>query len=402
MRSIRGHLLTPTSRGSWREERDAVLHVGADGRIESIGRSAGGGRHLLVPGFVDAHAHVPQHAICGVPAGRLLEWLRRLVFPREARDRGEGAERFFREALRHGTVAGAFYSSAWPESAEACRAAMERLGVRGWIGMPLMDLFTYRPDLARLPLRARTRRVIGELESVLRRDGRVRTAVTPRFALSCSDELLEAAGSFPQPVQTHISEQPDEVSAARRRGRDYLAVYERAGLVRRESIYAHGIWLTASEWTRLRRAGATVAHCPTSNLFLGSGVMDWKAAWKGHVALGTDVGAGPSLSMYDVMRASWASHLAKSGTAPSARMLLEAATVGGACAIGEPLGCLEPGRPATLQVLDRDAILAGEADSLDDLLSRIVHRGGAHAIRAVYVDGKKVKLATASGARYES
>lgn len=390
---IRGHLLTPTSRGRWQEERDAVLVVGTNGAIEAIRR---GGRadhdwrpHLLIPGFVDTHAHVPQHPICGVHPGRLLDWLRRWVFPLENECRGQRAERFFREAIRNGTVAGAFYSSAWPESADASRIAMTRLGIRGWIGMPLMDLQVYREDLRRLPQRERTRRVIRELEAQLRHDGRIRTAITPRFAVSCSDELLEAAGSFPQPVQTHISEQEEEVAAVRRRGRDYLGVYERAGLVRPASIFAHGVWLTPSEWSRLRRAGATVSHCPSSNLFLGSGVMDWRAAWKGRVSLGSDVGAGPTLSMYEVMRCAWASALVKWGVAPSARDLLEAATVGGARAIGEPLGSLEPGRPATLQVLDRDELLAGEADSQDDLLSRIVQRGGAHALLAVYVDGQR-------------
>lgn len=387
---IRGHLLTPTSKGGWRDERNAILEI-KGGRITKISSGRGGSDAIILPGFVDTHAHVPQHAMCGVKPARLLDWLKTSIFPLEASCRGEKAEAFFREALSHGTVAGAFYSSAWPESADASRAAMKKLGVRGWIGMPLMDLQVYREDLVRLPLRERTRRVIAELEAQAKKDDSVRTAVTPRFALSCSDELLEAAGSFRLPVQTHISEQEDEVRAARRRGRDYLQVYERANLVRRESIFAHGIWLTPSEWTRLRRAGATLSHCPSSNLFLGSGVLDWRRAWKGKVALGSDVGAGPSLSMYEVMRCAWSSHAARWGTAPDARKLLEAATVGGARAIGEPLGVLEPGAPATFQVLDANAILASEADSLDDLLSRIVHRGGAHAIRAVTVDGRRAR-----------
>jgi len=392
-RTIRGRLLTPTSRGRWREERDATILVAPDGRIEAVrpgGTSDHDWRpHLLFPGLIDTHAHVPQHSVCGVRRGRLLDWLRELVFPLEAKCRGENAEAFFREALRNGTVAGAFYSSAWPESADASRATMRKLGVRGWIGMPLMDLQVYRDDLRSLPLRERTRRVIRELEEQVRRDGSIRTAITPRFALSCSDELLEAAGSFSLPVQTHIAEQPAEVRLARRRGKDYLAIYERARLVRSESIFAHGVWLSASEWTRLRRAGATISHCPTSNLFLGSGVMDWRIARRGHVTLGSDVGAGPTLSMYEVMRCAWAAQASRGREAPAARELLEAATVGGAAALGEPLGCLEPGCRATLQVLDRDALLLSEEDSLDDVLSRIVHRGGLQAIRAVYVDGKR-------------
>ncbi len=385
---IRGHLLTPTAGGKWVDRPDATLEIGPDGRILKIHSRTGNvdedwRPHILLPGFIDTHAHVPQHSMCGVHADKLLPWLEKWVFPLEAKFRGEGADVFYRECLRNGTTSGAFYSSAWPESADACRRAMTRLGMSGWVGMPLMDLQVYRPDLKKLSLRKRTAKVIRELEEDTRRDGTIRSAVTPRFALSCSDELLEAAGSFDLPVQTHISENPDEIRAVKKRGKDYLQIYERAGLVHDSSILAHGVWLSRSEWNRIRKSGATVAHCPGANLFLQSGVMDWREGKGGIVSLGTDVGAGPSHSLYDVMRTAWSVH---HGT-PSARILLEMATLEGARAIEEPVGSLQPGFRADIQVVDRDRVLAGKSDSLDDLLSRIVHRGGAHAIRAIYTGG---------------
>ena len=389
---IRGHLLTPTAEGKWVDKRDATLEIDPEGRITKISSRLEAEEdwrpHYLLPGFVDTHAHVPQHPMCGVHADHLLTWLEKWVFPLESKFKGEGADDFFRECLRNGTTSGAFYSSAWPQAADACRKSMKKLGMRGWVGMPLMDLQVYRNDLKKLSLRKRTAKVIRELEAEVGKDGEIRSAVTPRFALSCSEELLEAAGSFDLPTQTHISEHPEEVRAIKKRGKDYLHIYESPGLVHSSTILAHGVWLSRSEWGRIRKAEATVAHCPAANLFLGSGVMDWKEGRKGNLALGTDVGAGPSHSLYDVMRTSWSVHHG----APSPRELLEMATLEGAKAIEEPVGSLQPGFRGDIQVLDKDRILASSADSLEDLLSRIVHRGGAHALRAIYVGGKRRRV----------
>ena len=117
----------------------------------------------------------------------------------------------------------------------------------GWVGMPLMDLHVYRKDLQKLSLRKRTAKVIRELEADVLNDGEIRTAITPRFAVSCSEELLEAAGSFDLPVQTHISEHPEEVKALRKRGKDYLHIYEEPGLVHSSTILRHH-WESISIW----------------------------------------------------------------------------------------------------------------------------------------------------------
>jgi guanine deaminase len=192
------------------------------------------------------------------------------------------------------------------------------------------------------------------------------------------------------PIQTHLAEQQPECEAVRQRfGREYLYVYEEAGLVGPRSLFAHAIWLTASEWRRLSQCA--IAHCPTSNVFLGSGVMNWPRAKASKLGLGSDVGAGPDLSLFRVARMSWTVYSLK-GPAPDAAELLATATLGGARALGfeHEVGSLEPGKAADFLVLDaRHIIPAGapSAESTEDLLSRILHRAGRSAVRQVYVGG---------------
>lgn len=397
-RTYRARILTPTRAGRWEDWPDGRLDV-AGGRITSIGpwrRTTATYTdlrpHLVLPGLVDTHAHVPQLPICGVYPEDLLEWLRKWTFPLERRFRGararELSQRFVREMLAQGTTTAALYTSAWPDSVEACFDAAAAAGIHAWIGPPLMDEGAYRP--------VTTARVLDEARRLARLDRpTLRFAVTPRFALSCTPDLLEGCGELARdlglPIQTHLAEQRAECDAVRRRfGREYLEVYEEAGLVGPRSLFAHSIWLTASEWRRL--APCAVAHCPTSNVFLGSGVMNWQRGSRGRLGLGSDVGAGPDLSLFRVARMSWTMYSLK-GRAPSPRELLTTATLGGAKALGfeDEVGSLEPGKAADFLVLDAGHIIpagAPTAESTDDLLSRILHRAGRSAIRQVFVSGE--------------
>ena len=400
--TYRGHVLTPVDDCGWGDWNDGRLDV-QDGRIVYAGPwKQRSGRavtprhytdlrpHILFPGLVDTHAHVPQLPICGVHPENLLEWLRKWTFPLERRFRGERAltlsRDFMHEMLVQGTTTAALYTSAWPDSVEACFAAAEEVGIHAWIGPPLMDDGAYRP--------VTTKRVLDEAYALAKLDRpKLRFAVTPRFALSCTRELLEGCGSLAReknlPVQTHLAEQQLECQAVRERfGQEYLEVYEEAGLVTPRSLFAHSIWLTAREWQRL--APCAVAHCPTSNVFLGSGVMNWQRAQVARVGLGSDVGAGPDLSVFRVARMAWTVHLLD-GHAPGPGELLRTATVGGAKALGfDDVGSLEKGKAADFIVLDaRHIVPAGAptAESTEDLLSRILHRAGRSAVKQVYVAG---------------
>ncbi len=393
MTVYRGHVLSPRAGGGWIDLHDGAIGV-EEGRIVSISRARRHDvdlrPHLLVPGFVDTHAHVPQLAICGVHPESLLHWLRRRVYPLEAEFHGgraiELTRRYLREMVANGTTTAALYTSAWPDSVEACFEAAAAEGVHAWIGPPLMNVGAYRRG-----------RPLEEAEALARRwhGPKRRFAVTPRFALSCTPELLEGAGDLARrldlPVQTHLNETRDEVREVRRRfRRSCLDVYRRAGLVRDETLFAHCVWMQRRDWKGVGR----LSHCPGSNLFLGSGVMEWAAAAASGatLSLGSDVGGGTDLSIYRVMRAAWGIHATRWGRGPGPEDLLRAATVGGARALGfEDVGSLEPGKAADFQVLDRGHIVPAGAppvESTHELVSRLLHRGGRSAIRAVYVGGR--------------
>lgn len=395
----RAHILTPTETG-WTDWPDGRLEVEA-GQIRAAGpwrRSAGKTvdlrPHIVLPGLVDVHAHVPQLPVCGVHPEYLLQWLEKWVFPLEARFRGARARRlaadFLHEMIGHGTTTAGLYTSAWPDSVEACFEAATEAGIHAWIGPPLMDVGAYRP--------VTTARVLDEARALARLDTpALRFAVTPRFALSCSAELLSGAGRLARdlglPVQTHLAEQPPECEEVQRRfGRPYLDVYERAGLTGPHSLFAHCVWLKKPEWRRFAASRSAVAHCPSSNVFLGSGTMNWKNAQAARVGLGSDVGAGPDLSIFRTARTAWTVHTMAGNTVP-ARDLLRAATLGGASALGfdKMVGSLEAGKAADFVVLDAPRIIppgAPDVESTEDLLSRILHRAGRSSIRQVYVAGR--------------
>ncbi|MBI2930266.1 MAG: amidohydrolase family protein [Planctomycetes bacterium] len=402
--AYRGHILSARADGEWDDWPDGLVSVDAAGTIcaagpwklrRETGRVVDLRPHVILPGFVDTHAHIPQMPACGAHGESLLRWLRTWIYPLEAAFRGEraraGAEAFFREMLAEGITTAALYASAWPDGVDACFAAAKKAGVRALIGPPLMDVESYRDDLRRA--RRRTERVLSEAAVLCRTwhqpRGRLRFAFTPRFALSCTPELMagaaELAARYDAPVQTHLAENREETRLVEKRfGSRYLEVYRRCGLVRPGAIFAHAIWLDDGEWRALGDAGASVAHCPSSNLFLRSGTMRWRAGAR--VGLGSDVGAGPSLSPFDVMRASIAT-----GACTDPAALLRAATREGAAALGFPGGCLEAGQPADFVVLDRGIVVPPGGPDLEntrDLISRIVHRCNRAAVSATYVDGE--------------
>jgi len=213
----RARIMTAGGDRGWRDWPDGRLEVRGD-RIVSVGpwrRTTSEyvdlRPHIVFPGLVDTHAHVPQLPVCGVHSESLLEWLRKWTFPLEKRFRGERARelsrRFMQEMLAHGTTTAGLYTSAWPDSVEACFEAAEAVGVHAWIGPPLMDEGAYRP--------VTTRKVLDEAYRLARLDRpKLRFAVTPRFALSCTRELLEGCGALARelhlPVQTHLAEQTAE------------------------------------------------------------------------------------------------------------------------------------------------------------------------------------------------
>jgi guanine deaminase len=268
--------------------------------------------------------------------------------------------------------------------------------MRAIAGPVLMD--TGAPD----PLLRPPDRALADLAALARRwhghdSGRLRVAVIPRFALSCSPEMLRGAADLARrlglPVSTHLSESPAECEEARRRfsAPDYLSVYEDAGLLVPGAVLAHAIHLSPSEWDRMRDHGAVVAHCPDSNDFLGSGGMPLADVLSRGipVACGTDVAAGRSFRLPRTLSAAW-DNAKRQGVPLSPSRLFWWATRGGALALSEPrVGALEPGLDADMTLLPLPP-WAGSADAGEGLrvLEHVLFDGDLGPALRTWVRGR--------------
>jgi guanine deaminase len=327
---------------------------------------------------------MPQLDVIASHGADLLDWLDTYTFPAERRYADHevaraGAEAFADALLAHGTTAAAVYPTVHAISADAMAAAAHARGMRCITGKVLMD--RHAPDGLR---DADAEAADRELRAGIARwhgTGRQSGAVTVRFAPCSTPAQLALAGRLLAEVpdlymQTHLAENRDEVRWVAElfpEARSYLDVYHRAGLLGPRAVLAHGIWLDDADRALLAQTGAQIAHCPTSNLFLGSGLMDWRALQAAGVAvsLASDVGGGTSLSLLRTMAAAYQVQ-ALQGVKPGAWALLHAATRGAAQALrlDHEIGSLEAGRTADLCIWDW---AAGPVGTRRDALAQTLH-----------------------------
>jgi guanine deaminase len=400
--------------------RDGALLV-RDGRIERLAPAAallpGLGADvvvhdrrglLVVPGFVDTHVHFPQVDVIASHGAQLLDWLDRYTFPQERRfaDPAHAAETatfFVDRLLENGTTTASVFCTVHPVSVDAFFAEARRRGLLMVAGKSLMD--RHAPD----GLRDTAQGGVAESRALIERwhgVERLRYAITPRFAASSTPEQLAAAGrlaaEFPEVhVQSHVAEHRDEVAWVARlfpHRRSYLDVYDHEGLLRERAIYAHCVWLDDADRARMAATGTASSFCPSSNLFLGSGLYDLaRARAAGHpIGLGTDVGGGTSYSMLRTLGAAYmVQQLLGTSLHPSYALYL--ATLGGARALrlDDRIGSLAPGRDADLAVLDPRAtpLLARRTALRDDPLDAffaLATLGDDRAIAETWVLGAPV------------
>lgn len=418
MKAFRGEILSvardPRDHpGAVRHEPDGLLvvedgivvargdHADLAGRFAGVATEAVAG--LIVPGFVDAHVHYPQMDRIAAHGAQLLDWLDRHIFPAEKAfaDRAHAeavADAFLDELLRHGTTSALVFPTVHAHSVDALFAAALERRMRIVSGKVLMDL---GPDgLADTPEAARA-----ETEALIHRwqgRGRLGYAVTPRFALTSSDEQLRVAGALladhPEVLlHTHLAENRHECAAVAARfpaAADYLDAYDRFGLVGARSVFAHGIHLSDRACARLAESEAGIAVCPSSNLFLGSGFFDFGQA-DAHgirLGLGTDIGAGTSFSMLHTAGLAYQAALSREYPIDPFRALY-LATAGSAALlrIADRVGSLEPGQEADFAVLDCAATpLLSRRTAGADLAERLFALqilGDDRAVRRTYVLG---------------
>ncbi|OUI95435.1 guanine deaminase [Acetobacter indonesiensis] len=375
---------------------------------------------LISSGFVDSHVHYPQLPVIASWGEELLAWLQQYVFPAEARFADKQvaqavAKTFMAELLRNGTTTAAVYCTVHPHSVDAFFEESERIGTRMIAGKVLMDRLA--PD----NLRDTARTGYEQSKALIERwhgKGRQLYAVTPRFAITSTPEQLELAGDLYRSreglfMQTHLSENQKEIEEVARlfpNSTSYLDVYDQAGLVGPRAIFGHGIHLHEHDFQQCHDTGCALAHCPTSNFFLGSGLFrlfDAKAAHRPvHVGLGTDVGAGTSFSLLATMGEAYKVSLMAGAQRLHAIQAFWLATRGGAEALHleDKIGTIAPGMEADLCVLNPEAtpllaVRARESKDVADLLFVLMTLGDDRCVEATWVNGQCVHERTEASPR---
>ncbi|WP_312359111.1 guanine deaminase [Stutzerimonas balearica] len=399
---------------------DGLLVV-ADGKVAQIGHAAellptlAAGTEvveypnaLITPGFVDTHIHYPQTGMIASYGEQLLDWLETYTFPTERAfadkaHAGEVAEVFLNELLRNGTTTALVFGSVHKESVDAFFEACEKRNLRMIAGKVLMDRNApdYLTDTAETGY-ADSKELIERWHG----KGRLHYAVTPRFAPTSTPEQLALAGQlfkeYPDLyMHTHLSENRKEIEWVRelfpeRQG--YLDAYDHHGLIGARSVFAHGVHLCDEECRRLGETGSAVAFCPTSNLFLGSGLFDLEKVedFGVRVGLGTDIGAGTSFSQLQSLNEAY-KVMQLQGKKLDPFKSLYLATLGGARALylDDRIGNLQPGKDADFVVLDYQATplidyRLRQARTLEEKLFALTILGDDRAVKETFAAGESV------------
>ncbi len=419
---IKGQTLSFSADGVAIHEAKGAVVVGDDGTILWSGPQSllphafrqmevhDYGAMIVMPGFIDAHIHFPQYRMLAAPGKDLLDWLTRFTFPEESRygDRAyaaAAAEIFLARLFQHGTTSALAFCSVHKTCADALFAAAQAKGMALVTGKTMMDRNAI-PAVEDTPETGA--RETEELYQAWHGKGRLRYAVTPRFAITSTAAQLKLSGELLASLkgslmQTHLSESPGEIAFVKQlfpNAKDYTDVYDSFGLLSERSLVAHGIHLSERECARLSETGSTVVHCPTSNTFLGSGLMSIPYLSEKdrpvHLGVATDVGGGTGYSMLATLGEAYKVQML-TGYKPTAAELFAMATRGNAerLKIGHETGSIEVGKFADLVVLDLTAtpVLASRQEvstSLEDVLFSLMILGDDRAIRATYVAGHRV------------
>ena len=322
---------------------------------------------LIMPGFIDTHVHYPQIDMMAAYGEQLLDWLNNYTFVTEAnfadpKVAHDTAQFFLNQLLANGTTSAMVFATSHPQSAEAFFTESARLNTRMITGNVLMD--QNAPAHLCVPAEQGIRDTQDLIDTWHGR-GRQHVVITPRFAITSTPEQLRLAGELYQSydsvyMQSHLAENRDEVAFVHKlypNHKGYLDVYDDLGLLGRRTTLAHGIYLETPEYQRLRETGTQIAHCPTSNLFLGSGLFDLpKTLSYTGVSIATDVGAGTSLSMLTTLSEAYKVQQLQGNTL-SAHQGLYQITLGNAQSLllDDKIGNFMPGKEADFVIIDTAA-----------------------------------------------
>lgn len=428
---IRGWLIDTPSWGELRSWSDGALIL-EGGLIAEVGdyltlskkprsqpvRWLHSNRLVVFPGLIDLHSHMPQYPSVARGTSDLLPWLRQYIFPLEREFTGPRGRRetvaFMAELARHGTTTATLYCAIFEDSCEAAFQAAAEKGLRVVMGKMMMDVGSYghhQPSKIVSISLAETERLIRKWHGA--NGGLIDYAVSPRFAVSCSEKLMRNAAELAKQhgtyVQMHLAENREELEKVRNlfpHAQDYTDVYAQFGLLGPRTILGHCIHLSQREREAIAEAGAAIAHCPTANLFLRSGILplDTVRNLGIRVGLGSDVAAGAELNLWQVMRCAIESQTARSFYEPNVETMtpskaLYLATQGAADALGKGklIGNFEIGKEADLTIMDLGVLLPYQRSSkatndlsAEDVVSLCIYRGGPEAVIETFVRGRSI------------
>lgn len=366
--------------------------------------------HLITAGFVDAHVHYPQIPMVGAQGAQLLEWLNQYTFPTEAKfsDKEyarEIAKIFLAETLKAGTTTAMVYATVFSESVEAFFEESERLNTRMICGKVMMD--RNAPD----NILDTAQSAYDDSKALIKKwhgKGRQLYAITPRFAPTSTNEQLTLAGKlyaeYPDVyMQTHLCENEGEIEWVKElfpERESYLDVYDHFGLVGERSVFGHCVHFENADFKTLNQKNAAIAHCPSSNMFLGSGLFDLRKAKTGKhpvkVGVGTDLGAGTSFSQLNTLSDAYKVAQLR-GDSMTAIEGFYLATRGGAEALNleDKIGSIGPGIEADFVVWDAEPteffkFRNNNAKSLEESLFAQIILGDERNVKATYVSGECV------------
>ncbi|WP_372882227.1 guanine deaminase [Psychromonas sp.] len=361
---------------------------------------------LIVPGFIDTHIHYPQTQMIASYSEQLLQWLKTHTYPTEKQFSDHRHARyisrfFINELLKNGTTSALVFASVHPQSVDALFTEAAKKKMRIIAGKVMMDRNApeYLLDTAQTSYE-QSERLIKKWHN----NGRLQYAITVRFAPTSSPEQLALAGKlkarYPDTYfHTHLSENTNEVALVKtlfpeRKG--YFDIYDHYGLAGDKSIFAHAIHLTEQEWSALARTNSVIAFCPSSNLFLGSGLFDLQKAQEHNicVGLGTDIGAGTSFSQLQSLHEAY-KIMQLQGKTLSAFKGLYLATLGGAKAlsIADKVGNFATGKEADFVLLnwavtDLQKLRYQYTNTLEERLFALIILGDERNIESTYIAGE--------------
>lgn len=366
------------------------------------------GKRIIMPGFVDTHAHSPQTTAIAAYGEQLLEWLNDYIFPSEAKFSDPvfartGAAFFLDELLRNGTTTAAIYSSSHKEATDILFQEAEARSMRIIAGKTLMDRNAPKelqdtPESAYEDSKALIEKWHGR--------GRLSYAISPRFAPTSTKKELEVAkrlmDEYPNMyMQTHLAENLKEVELVRSlfpESKDYLDVYDQYGLLGKRSIFGHCVHLSDREFLRIAETGSVTSWCPTSNFFLGSGIFDYARAknLNAMVTLATDLGAGTSFSMLATLNEAYKGSAIRAETKLSSFDAFYLITLGASRSLSleHAIGNFSQGKEADFVVLDPECtpLMSYRMDytkNLADQLFVLMMLGDDRTVAKTYIAGKE-------------